>query len=147
MDRRSAANRKSWTAIFERSFSGTNRASILFNNLSLSSYDLFYFQTDTTAPNIKLIRPLPVKTDQPTWEFTWTSDEIANFTCAVDSLSTKEDCGFGLNGRYPTKPLSDAVHTFYLFGEDELGNAARVIIHRWRVSKYNLHYVAGVGSG
>ena len=91
---------------------------------------------DTTSPKLTLLEPLPNKTEQPTWTFTWTSTEIANFTCAVGSLANKKDCGFGLNGRFTTDPLADGRHKFYLLGKDELGNSARFVRHTWTVGEF-----------
>lgn len=96
---------------------------------------LFVLNTDTTAPTITLLEPLPTTTKSPTWTFTWTSSELANFSCAVNTLANPVDCGFGLNGRFTTQPLTDGLHRFYLLGEDAIGNTARVITHRWVVGK------------
>ena len=63
---------------------------------------------------------------------------MTNFTCAVDSLRNRKKCGFGMNGRFTTGPLSDGQHRFYLLGEDELGNNAKVISHRWEVGKFRI---------
>ncbi|XP_028410633.1 uncharacterized protein LOC114533322 [Dendronephthya gigantea] len=92
-------------------------------------------EIDTISPTIKLLPPLPSKTKEASWTFTWSSDEMTNFTCAVNSLRYRQKCGFGMNGRFTTEPLPDGRHRFYLLGEDELGNNAKVVSHRWEVDK------------
>lgn len=91
---------------------------------------------DTTPPNVRLMNPIPPpKTRSPTATFLWTSDEDAKFTCALDDFSKQVDCGQGRNGRFTSQSLGNGRHRFYLLAEDELGNRARVITHRWVVDK------------
>ena len=84
---------------------------------------------------IKLLEPLPTDSKEATATFLWKSDESARFSCAVDSLKNQGNCGQGKSGRFTTGSLTDGPHVFYLLGEDDLGNAARVVIHRWNVGK------------
>ena len=102
--------------------------------------------SDTTAPKIELLKPLPSKSKEATSTFSWTADEDARFTCAVDDLKNVVDCGRGKSGRFTTPPLEDGRHVFYLLGEDELGNTARPRTHRWTVGESVCILVKSVNS-
>lgn len=57
--------------------------------------------------------------------FFWTSDEPAQFECAIQGVTSFEDCGSGTSGTWTGKNVPDGRQTFLVRARDLYGNRNR----------------------
>ena len=89
---------------------------------------------DTRSP-VVTIQPFPSLTKEKVIAIRWTSNEFANYRCAVDDINNAVNCGSGEEGTWRTPVMRDGEHTFYLLAEDTAGNRARTATRKWRVGE------------
>lgn len=100
-----------------------------------SKVSILYLFLDTKVPQIRLVGKPPLRSTYSVGSFSWTSDEFATFSCAVDVAEYAVPCGSGLRGNWMTSELDDGTHSFYLFAEDANGNQADPITYQWTIGK------------
>ena len=89
-----------------------------------------------TRPPVVTIKPLPSITNEKVITIRWTSNEFANYRCAVDDINNAVNCGSGLQGTWRTPVMRDGEHTFYLLARDSAGNRATSVSQIWRVGEW-----------
>ena len=98
---------------------------------------IFHFwPSDNRPPVVRLSPPLAKISTAKTMTFRWTSDEMAYYQCAVDSLNNLVSCGSGNNGEWTTPTLDDGNRVFFLTAKDEVGNKAATLKHRWNIGRW-----------
>ncbi len=94
-----------------------------------------HFICTDTRPPIVAIEPVPQRTSNTSVTIRWTSDETAQFVCAINN-SPATNCGSGIDGEWTTPILNDGDHSFSLTAIDPIGNRAPTMRILWTVGEY-----------
>ena len=95
------------------------------------------FCSDSVAPRIEF-NQLPDSSDTSP-QFSWTSNEQANFECSLDD-GEYENCGGGYDGRWRKENVPGGGHKFSVRGTDANGNAAEPVEHTWNIGKLKIRF-------
>ena len=79
--------------------------------------------------------------------FSWTSDEPADFDCAIQGVTGFEKCGNGTSGSWTGRNVPDGKRTFLVHAQDPYGNQNDPYTFPFEVGMFNVisGTVANVG--
>ena len=100
-----------------------------------------HFVLDNKAPVVTFSEDSTDKSTTSSPSFSWTSDEPADFECAIQGVTAFEKCGTGTSGTWTGRNVPDGRRRIFLVrARDPYGNQNEPYAFPFEVGMFNINH-------